>query len=197
MDDDLNRAGDDENADLAARRLSVLGSILLFSGIGVLGLLLVDPAELPASMPRSWYLDRPLWVTGGLIAVGVGWHLLGDHGTDEERKLGAGTPRKPTSIDRLGAAGRRFNRLVLYSREGCHLCDEARATLGKYAAYLPEIMEVDIDRDPELIARFSTCVPVIELDGKVRFRGRVNELLLRRLIRATPPQDTAGPDDNL
>jgi hypothetical protein len=59
------------------------------------------------------------------------------------------------------------------------------------------MLEVDIDRDPELVARFSTCVPVVELDGKVRFRGRVNEVLLRRLIAATPPRDTTGTGDDL
>jgi hypothetical protein len=45
---------------------------------------------------------------------------------------------------------------------------------------IPE--EVDIDLDPELKARFTDCVPVVEIEGKIRFRGRVNEVLLRRLI---------------
>jgi hypothetical protein len=170
----------------AARGRSALGSALLFLGMGLLGLLLIDPGELPLAMPRSWYIDRTLWVAGGLIAFGAGWHLLRDSGTGE--RVGAGV-RKDASFARgLGSGGRRCTRLVLYTRAGCHLCDEARATLDRYSAYFPPIEEVDIDGDPELIARFSTCVPVVEMDGKVRFRGRINELLLRRLIASTPPQ---------
>jgi glutaredoxin len=43
--------------------------------------------------------------------------------------------------------------------------------------------EVDIDDHPDLLERFNTCVPVIEIDGVVRFRGRVDPRLLRRLLK--------------
>ena len=185
-----------------ARGRSILGSVLLFLGIGLLGLLLLDPGELPLSMPRSWYIDRTLWVAGGLISLGAGWYLLRDpeHGSSGDRD---GAPRRATaraaefSVEKLGPPGFRFSHLVLYTRTGCHLCDEAQALLNRYSAFLPPIEAVDIDGDPELIGRFSTCVPVVELDGKVRFRGRVNEVLLRRLIAATSPRDTTRPGDVL
>ncbi len=35
------------------------------------------------------------------------------------------------------------------------------------------IEEVDIDGDPDLVAQFDTTVPVVALNGKVRFRGVV------------------------
>ena len=41
---------------------------------------------------------------------------------------------------------------------------------------------VDVDADPQLRERFNECVPVVEIDGRIRFRGRVNPRLLRRLI---------------
>jgi hypothetical protein len=44
------------------------------------------------------------------------------------------------------------------------------------------LIKVDIDSDPELKARFDVCVPVVEIDHKVRFRGRINEVLLQRLL---------------
>lgn len=69
--------------------------------------------------------------------------------------------------------------VVLYTRVGCHLCDEARVRLAE-AGLRPR--EVDIDTQPELLARFQTCVPVVEIDGKVRFRGRVDPRLLARLL---------------
>ena len=64
----------------------------------------------------------------------------------------------------------------------------ARETLEKYRDSLPPPIEIDIENDPALHARYSTCIPVVEMDGKVRFRGRINEILLRRLILATPPK---------
>ena len=42
---------------------------------------------------------------------------------------------------------------------------------------------VDVDEDAALVERFNECVPVVEIDGKIRFRGRVDPVLLRRLLR--------------
>jgi glutaredoxin len=69
--------------------------------------------------------------------------------------------------------------VILYTRTGCHLCDDALAMLINHGLD-PTI--VDIDADPELREQFNTCVPVVEIDGKVRFRGKVDPLLLRRLL---------------
>jgi hypothetical protein len=43
---------------------------------------------------------------------------------------------------------------------------------------------MDIDLDPELRAKYDICVPVVTINGRERFRGRVNELLLKRIIAA-------------
>jgi glutaredoxin len=75
---------------------------------------------------------------------------------------------------------KKMHEVVLYTRAGCHLCDEAEQTL---IAHGLRPSKVDIDDDPALRERFNTCVPVVEIDGKIRFRGRVNEVLLRRLIK--------------
>jgi glutaredoxin len=69
--------------------------------------------------------------------------------------------------------------VTLYTRTGCHLCDDAQALLVRNGL-TPEL--VDIDADPLLRERFNDCVPVVVIDGKERFRGRVNEVLLRRLL---------------
>lgn len=69
--------------------------------------------------------------------------------------------------------------VVLYTRAGCHLCDEAHDLLMQHGLR-PKL--VDIDADPSLVERFGQCVPVVEIDGKIRFRGRVSPVLLRRLI---------------
>jgi len=70
-------------------------------------------------------------------------------------------------------------RAVLYTREGCCLCDEAKKVLAAHGLALEEI---DIDADPQLRDRYSDCVPVVVIDGRERFRGRVDERLLKRLL---------------
>ena len=77
-------------------------------------------------------------------------------------------------------ANRNLN-VLLYTRAGCHLCEEARDVLSEFGIS-PTI--IDIDGDPKLRERFDTCVPVVEIDGQVRFRGRVDPKLLRRVIRS-------------
>jgi glutaredoxin len=69
--------------------------------------------------------------------------------------------------------------VILYTRVGCHLCDDAQRVLEEHGL---EPAVVDIDVDPALREQFSECVPVVEIDGKIRFRGRVEPVLLRRLL---------------
>ena len=73
--------------------------------------------------------------------------------------------------------------ITLYSRQGCHLCEAAAQVLARHGLRFDT---VDIDADPDLQTRYNECVPVVVIDGKERFRGRVDELLLRRLL-AQPP----------
>lgn len=71
--------------------------------------------------------------------------------------------------------------VTLYTREGCHLCDEANALL---CAHGLSPRKVDIDENEQLRNKFDTCVPVVEIDGKIRFRGKVDPILLKRLLIA-------------
>jgi glutaredoxin len=73
---------------------------------------------------------------------------------------------------------------IVYTRQGCHLCEEAEALLQQFGL---AVREVDIDAQPELRARYNECVPVVLIDGKERFRGRVDPRLLRRLLRRCEP----------
>jgi glutaredoxin len=68
---------------------------------------------------------------------------------------------------------------ILYTRAGCCLCDEARELLEAHGV---EVHAIDVDADAALRERFDECVPVVEIDGKIRFRGRVDAVLLRRLL---------------
>jgi glutaredoxin len=70
--------------------------------------------------------------------------------------------------------------VLLYTRRGCHLCEEAKTLLLRHGL-APR--EIDIDQDAELRERYNECVPVVVIDGRERFRGRVDERLLRRLVK--------------
>ena len=79
-----------------------------------------------------------------------------------------------------------MTQVILYTRAGCHLYEIAKGLLDKYRSKFGlEIKEVDIDRDAELTAQYDCCVPVVAIDGRVRFRGRVNEVLLLRLLKGS------------
>jgi glutaredoxin len=79
--------------------------------------------------------------------------------------------------------------VVLYSRRGCHLCDDAKALLDEVKrSYAFDIAVVDIDTDSELIRFYGEQVPVVSVNGKVRFRGMVNRVLLKRILAAEANQ---------
>lgn len=61
-----------------------------------------------------------------------------------------------------------MHEVVLYSRPGCHLCEEAAAALEALRhRHSFAFREVDIQSDPELERRFLLEIPVIEVDGAV------------------------------
>ena len=68
---------------------------------------------------------------------------------------------------------------LLYTRHNCPLCDEAHRILMEFGLR-PQL--IDIDQDAQWQQRYTNCVPVIWIDGKERFRGRVNRVLLKRLL---------------
>jgi len=59
-----------------------------------------------------------------------------------------------------------MNVVTIYSRLGCHLCEDAEATLISLQDELSfDIEVIDIDKDPELVRLYSDQVPVIHIDG--------------------------------
>jgi glutaredoxin len=73
--------------------------------------------------------------------------------------------------------------ITLYTRPGCHLCDEAREAILALREELPpfELSEVNIEQDEGLLARYLERIPVVAVDGEV-----VSELELKLdLLRAS------------
>ena len=90
---------------------------------------------------------------------------------------------------------------TVYSRAACGCCEKAMKVLEDgQRRFGFRIDTVDIDHDPELVAKYNTEVPVVTVNGKVRFRGVVNPALLERLLvaesqrHATAAGSDASPD---
>ena len=73
--------------------------------------------------------------------------------------------------------------VTLYGRPGCHLCDDAREALVRIAGDHPfRLVEVDIERDRDLLKRYLERIPVVALDGEELSDHFVDEeALVRRL----------------
>ena len=75
--------------------------------------------------------------------------------------------------------------LTLYSRPGCHLCDEMKALVQRVTSALQApatIEEIDISADPALEARYGLEIPVLLVDGKKAAKYRVTEEELTRIL---------------
>jgi glutaredoxin len=78
--------------------------------------------------------------------------------------------------------------VVLYGRDGCCLCDDARELLVRaQRRHAFVLQERDIDRDDELLRRYLERIPVVTIDGVEAFELFVDEAELdRRLGRVGP-----------
>ncbi len=77
-------------------------------------------------------------------------------------------------------------RVTLYTKPGCHLCDDARAVVEQVCAELGEAyVEVDVRSDPELLRRYAEEIPVTLVDGTQHDFWRVDPDRLRRALSAS------------
>jgi hypothetical protein len=76
--------------------------------------------------------------------------------------------------------------VVLYGREGCCLCDDAREVLERVRALHPfGLEERDIDADDALLLAYLERIPVVTIDGEEAFELFVDEAELTRRIAST------------
>ena len=73
--------------------------------------------------------------------------------------------------------------LVLYTRPGCCLCDDARSVLERVRSRRPfELSEVDIETDDALMRAYLERIPVVTIDGVEAFELFVKEPELERRL---------------
>ncbi|HKR60675.1 MAG TPA: glutaredoxin family protein, partial [Pyrinomonadaceae bacterium] len=64
---------------------------------------------------------------------------------------------------------------VIYSKPGCHLCEEAKAAIqASGCANQFTLEEINIESDSELMRRYRYEIPVITINGVEAFRHRLN-----------------------
>ena len=77
--------------------------------------------------------------------------------------------------------------VIVYSRPGCHLCEEAKAVIqnaGISDRFTLE--EINIESDPGLLKKYKYDIPVITIDGVKCFKHRVDaDQFKSRVIRVT------------
>ena len=69
--------------------------------------------------------------------------------------------------------------MELITRQGCHLCDDALASLRSLGVE-PQLRDVDADED--LFALYDWRVPVVLFDARVVAEGRIDQEGLRKLL---------------
>jgi glutaredoxin len=78
-------------------------------------------------------------------------------------------------------------RLTIYSKPGCHLCDEMKSLVHRIIAQQSKdnaitLDEFDISSDRELLDRYGHEIPVLLIDGKKVAKYRVSEVELTRML---------------
>lgn len=74
--------------------------------------------------------------------------------------------------------------VVLYSRPGCHLCDDAREVLLAERARTPfDLSVISVEGDDELERAYGIRIPVVLVDGVERFEFEVDPAVLVRIVR--------------
>jgi glutaredoxin len=74
--------------------------------------------------------------------------------------------------------------VILYTRPGCHLCEEAkRAMLAAGCEGQYTLREIDIDSDPALARRYGWDIPVVLIEGVETFRHRLTASDFERELR--------------
>jgi len=81
--------------------------------------------------------------------------------------------------------------VILYTRPGCHLCEEAKQEMrAASCANEYTLQEINIESDPELLKCYQFDIPVIAIDGVEAFRHRLSSEAFRERIQAgAPSQD--------
>jgi glutaredoxin len=75
-------------------------------------------------------------------------------------------------------------KVEIYSRPGCHLCNEAKEVIervGRRVAF--SLRVINIETDPELEKKYGEEIPVVFVNGMPAFRYRVDEAEFEKKVK--------------
>ena len=76
-------------------------------------------------------------------------------------------------------------RIDIYSRPGCHLCDEAKAVIEPFRErYVVVLRTINVESSADLENRYGSDIPVVLVNGDEAFRHRVDRTELERKLKA-------------
>jgi glutaredoxin len=74
--------------------------------------------------------------------------------------------------------------VTVYSKPGCHLCEDALALLhGLQREWTLHIAEIDISGDAGLMRKYGVRIPVIVVDGRIELKAPITEKAIRKALR--------------
>jgi len=77
-----------------------------------------------------------------------------------------------------------MHRITIYSKPGCHLCEEVKTAITRLVSSHATVMieEINILKNPELRDKYKNDIPVVLVDDVERFRGKVDPDKLAQLF---------------
>jgi len=80
-----------------------------------------------------------------------------------------------------------MHEVIVYSRQGCHLCEVVKATLLQLQSSADfRWREIDIDAEPQLRNQYNDEIPVVLIDGRRAFKYHMNADQFLRALAGTP-----------
>ena len=82
-------------------------------------------------------------------------------------------------------------RVILYSKPGCHLCEEMKAEIGRAGcAGLYSLEEINIESDVTLLERYRNDIPVLTINGVEAFKHRLRAEEFKARLESLAETDT-------
>ncbi|MEZ6059515.1 MAG: glutaredoxin family protein [Planctomycetaceae bacterium] len=153
-----------------------IGTALLTLAGALSVLIFLDRAtSIAVPFPGIWYRSRGLHLVLCIGLYVLAWLTLRN-------------ASDPPDDEHAGTVPLSFRSVRMFTKHHCELCDRRQKCSRRFRDQLPDVEVIDIEGDAELQRRFGEWVPVVEIDGEVRFRGSVNAALLERMIEAKQNQ---------
>ena len=75
--------------------------------------------------------------------------------------------------------------VTLYTKAGCHLCEEVKKALGRLTAVHPHtLVEIDITQDPDIFNQYRYTIPVVHV-REIKLHAPITPAQLKAALAST------------